>query len=129
MDKWCNFYKILCSLNPSIFHSYNFLASTENWLSKFLSSYWRSGGVGLEYQFFVTVVLRGVNLGFIIFLMLNCFSNWEILSSDDVENSVSENYILFLLMTLIDDFSSFKFFVSSWENISSIFSIFYFPFY
>ena len=70
----------------------------------------------------------GVNLGFIILLMLNCFSYWEILSSDDVEDSVSKDSISFLLMTLIDDFSSFKVFVSRQEIFLLFSQYFYFLF-
>ena len=67
------------------------------------------------------MVLIGVNLGFVILLILNCFSNCPMSLSEDVDDSVSDVSISFLLITLIEDFSSFIFFVSNLENISSIF--------
>ena len=41
---------------PSMFHSQSLLKDIENWLLTFLSSNWRSGGVGLGYQFLVKLV-------------------------------------------------------------------------
>ena len=55
--------------------------------------------------------------------MLNYFSNCLILSSEDIEDYVSNVSISFLLITLIDDPSSFRVFVCRRDNISSIFSI------
>ena len=55
--------------------------------------------------------------------MLNYFFICLILSYDNMKDSVSDVSISFLLITLIDDPSSFRIFVCRRENTSFIFSI------
>ena len=49
-------FRISCSDRPSMLHSQSLPEDTENWLLTFLSLNWRSGGVGLGYQFLVKLV-------------------------------------------------------------------------